>query len=79
MGKELYNVDKIVYISGGEQKKYFIQFKSVIEKFGLPYINYIKHVNYGLVLKDSKEMPTLKGRIVKLYDILLQEKAEFYL
>jgi arginyl-tRNA synthetase len=78
-GKEKYNVDKSIFVAGSEQKLNFIQLKAINEKLGLTYVNDIKYVKYGIVLKDDKKMSTPKGNVVKLYYILFQGKAEPHL
>jgi arginyl-tRNA synthetase len=42
---------------------------------GLTYVNDIKYVKYGIVLKDDKKMSTPKGNVVKLYYIFFQGKT----
>ena len=71
--KKEYNFDKALYVVGGEQKLHFTQLKGVLAKMRHEDLaDSITHVNFGLVLKDGKKMPTRKGNVVKLYDILEQ-------
>lgn len=69
--KNTYNFYKALYVVGNEQKLHFSQLKSVITKMGYDFADDIVHVGFGLYLKDGKKMSTRKGKVVKLYDVLM--------
>ena len=70
--KKEYNFDKLLYVVGNEQKLHFTQLKNVISKMGYDYADQIEHVNFGLYLTDGKKMSTRRGKVVKLYDVLMK-------
>jgi arginyl-tRNA synthetase len=42
----------------------------VLEKLGYEWANAMKHIPFGLYLKDGKKMSTRKGRVILLEDVL---------
>lgn len=67
---EKYGFDKMLYVVGNEQKLYFNQLKEVLVKLDAPFKDGVKHVNFGLILRDGKKMSTRTGTAVKLEDVL---------
>ena len=70
--KKEYKYDKILYVVGNEQKLHFTQLKRVISKMGYDFAEQIEHVNFGLYLTNGKKMSTRRGKVVKLYDVLMK-------
>lgn len=70
--KNEYKFDKILYVVGNEQKLHFTQLKRLISKMGYDFADQIEHVNFGLYLTNGKKMSTRRGKVVKLYDVLMK-------
>lgn len=70
--KKEYKFDKILYVVGNEQKLHFTQLKRLIAKMGYDFADQIEHVNFGLYLTNGKKMSTRRGKVVKLYDVLMK-------
>ena len=70
--KKEYKFDKILYVVGNEQKLHFTQLKRLIAKMGYDFADDIEHVNFGLYLTNGKKMSTRRGKVVKLYDVLMK-------
>lgn len=70
--KKEYQFDKLLYVVGNEQKLHFTQLKRLITKMGYPYADEIEHINFGLYLTNGKKMSTRRGKVVKLYDVLMK-------
>ncbi len=70
--KKEYKFDKILYVVGNEQKLHFTQLKRLITKMGYDFADQIEHVNFGLYLTNGKKMSTRRGKVVKLYDVLMK-------
>ncbi len=70
--KKKYKFDKILYVVGNEQKLHFTQLKRLIAKMGYDFADQIEHVNFGLYLTNGKKMSTRRGKVVKLYDVLMK-------
>jgi arginyl-tRNA synthetase len=68
--RENYQFDHSLYIVGQEQSIHFRQVKSVIKKMGYEWADSMKHVPFGLYLKDGKKMSTRKGRVILLEEVL---------
>ncbi|MFJ7666565.1 arginine--tRNA ligase [Lysinibacillus sp. NPDC097195] len=67
-----YHPEKIFYIVGHEQTLHFQQLFSVLEKMGYDWAQNLRHVAFGMILKDGKKMSTRKGKIVLLHDVLTE-------
>lgn len=70
--KKEYKFDKILYVVGNEQKLHFVQLKRLISKMGYDFADQVEHVNFGLYLTNGKKMSTRRGKVVKLYDVLMK-------
>ncbi|WP_462406623.1 arginine--tRNA ligase [Gracilibacillus sp. Marseille-QA3620] len=68
--QETYHFAKSLYVVGNEQALHFKQLLKVLEKMGYKWQEGIKHVPFGMILKDGRKMSTRKGRIVLLEDVL---------
>jgi arginyl-tRNA synthetase len=65
-----YSFDEALYVVGQEQTVHFKQVKGVLEKLGYEWANAMKHIPFGLYLKDGKKMSTRKGRVILLEEVL---------
>lgn len=65
-----YEPSKVFYVVGNEQTLHFKQVFQVISKMGYPWSENLKHVPFGMMLKDGKKMSTRKGRVILLKDVL---------
>ncbi|MEK5184742.1 arginine--tRNA ligase [Solibacillus sp. FSL W7-1324] len=68
--KKRYEPAKVFYVVGNEQTLHFKQVFQVISKMGYPWAENLKHVPFGMILKDGKKMSTRKGRVILLKDVL---------
>jgi arginyl-tRNA synthetase len=68
--KNTYDFAKAIYVVGSEQSLHFTQLFSVLKKLGFSWD--MKHVPFGMILKDGKKMSTRKGKVV-LLDQVIQE------
>ena len=68
--QETYHFAKSLYVVGNEQALHFKQLLKVLEKMGYKWQEGIKHVPFGMILKDGRKMSTRKGGIVLLEDVL---------
>ncbi|SDM87742.1 arginine--tRNA ligase [Sediminibacillus halophilus] len=73
--RETYQFSKSVYVVGNEQSLHFQQLKAVLRKMDYSWWEDIRHVSFGMILKEGKKMSTRKGKVVLLEDIL-QEAIE---
>ncbi|QTM98097.1 arginine--tRNA ligase [Sediminibacillus dalangtanensis] len=73
--KETYQFAKSIYVVGNEQNLHFQQLKAVLRKMDYSWWEDIRHVSFGMILKEGKKMSTRKGKVVLLEDIL-QEAIE---
>ncbi len=73
--KETYHFGNSVYVVGNEQSLHFQQLKAVLRKMGYSWWEDIRHVSFGMILKEGKKMSTRKGKVILLEDIL-QEAIE---
>ncbi len=67
-----YQPEKIFYVVGHEQSLHFQQLFHVVEKMGYDWAQNLRHVAFGMMLKDGKKMSTRKGKIVLLDDVLTE-------
>ncbi|WP_433751030.1 arginine--tRNA ligase [Falsibacillus pallidus] len=65
-----YHFDEALYIVGQEQTIHFKQVFGVLKKMGYSWADQMKHVPFGLYLKDGKKMSTRKGRVILLEEVL---------
>ncbi|MEL3972906.1 arginine--tRNA ligase [Rossellomorea oryzaecorticis] len=65
-----YSFDEALYVVGQEQTVHFKQVKGVLAQLGYEWANAMKHIPFGLYLKDGKKMSTRKGRVILLEEVL---------
>ncbi|MFY3791350.1 arginine--tRNA ligase [Ureibacillus sp. MALMAid1270] len=65
-----YQFEKSLYVVGNEQSLHFKQFITVLKKMGFKWHRGMKHVPFGMMLKDGKKMSTRKGKVVLLEEVL---------
>lgn len=65
-----YAFDEALYIVGQEQTIHFQQVMNVLKKLGYNWADEMKHIPFGLYLKDGKKMSTRKGRVILLEEVL---------
>ncbi|SOC39757.1 arginine--tRNA ligase [Ureibacillus acetophenoni] len=70
--QETYKFEKSFYVVGNEQSLHFKQLFTVLEKLGYEWHNGLKHVPFGMMLKDGKKMSTRKGKVVLLEEVLTE-------
>lgn len=68
--QETYQFDQSLYVVGNEQTLHFKQLFALLEKMGYKWQQGMKHVGFGMMLKDGKKMSTRKGKIVLLEEVL---------
>ncbi|MCA1061517.1 arginine--tRNA ligase [Rossellomorea aquimaris] len=68
--KRQYHFDEALYIVGQEQTIHFKQVMTVLKKLGYDWADDMKHIPFGLYLKDGKKMSTRKGRVILLEEVL---------
>jgi arginyl-tRNA synthetase len=68
--QETYQFVKSLYVVGNEQTLHFKQLFAVLEKMGYKWEEGMKHVPFGMMLKDGKKMSTRKGKVVLLEEVL---------
>ena len=70
--KNTYDFAKNIYVVGNEQSLHFKQLKAVLKKLGYEWSDDMIHVPFGLILKDGQKMPTRKGKVVLLEEVLAE-------
>ncbi|MGG4167774.1 arginine--tRNA ligase [Rossellomorea vietnamensis] len=65
-----YAFDEALYIVGQEQTIHFKQVMNVLKKLGYTWADEMKHIPFGLYLKEGKKMSTRKGRVILLEEVL---------
>ena len=68
--KSVFNPDVMLYVVGSEQKLNFEQLFALCEKAGYSGDTELKHVDFGLILRNGEKMSTRKGTLVNLEDVL---------
>ena len=68
--KRQYDFDESLYIVGQEQTIHFKQVMNVLKQLGYDWADDMKHIPFGLYLKDGKKMSTRKGRVILLEEVL---------
>lgn len=58
--KKRYEPAKVFYVVGNEQTLHFKQVFQVISKMGYPWAENLKHVPFGMILKDGKRCRLVK-------------------
>lgn len=59
-----------LYVVGNEQTLHFKQLFEVLLKMGYTWHEGLKHIPFGMILKDGKKMSTRKGKVVLLEQVL---------
>ncbi|WP_404406231.1 arginine--tRNA ligase [Jeotgalibacillus malaysiensis] len=67
---ETYGSSRSLYVVGNEQTLHFKQLFDVLGKVGYEWSRGLKHVPFGMMLKDGKKMSTRKGKVVLLEEVL---------
>ncbi|WP_071461195.1 arginine--tRNA ligase [Bacillus massilinigeriensis] len=70
--KENYDFVKSLYVVGNEQSLHFKQLIAVLNKMGFEWANTMKHIPFGMMLKDGKKMSTRKGKVILLEEVLAE-------
>ncbi|MDL4840129.1 arginine--tRNA ligase [Aquibacillus rhizosphaerae] len=70
--QETYQFVQSLYVVGNEQSLHFQQLTEVLKKMGYNWANDMKHISFGMILKDGKKMSTRKGKLVLLEEVLTQ-------
>lgn len=65
-----YHFSKSLYVVGNEQSLHFQQVIAVLEKMGFSWAKNMKHIPFGMILKDGKKMSTRKGKLILLEGVL---------
>ncbi|MEI2356928.1 arginine--tRNA ligase [Mesobacillus zeae] len=73
--KENYNFVQSLYVVGNEQSLHFKQLIAVLDKMGYEWANTMKHIPFGMMLKDGKKMSTRKGKVILLEEVLAESIA----
>ncbi len=68
--QETYRFTKALYVVGNEQTLHFKQVFAVLHKLGFPWAEGMKHIPFGMILKDGKRMSTRKGKVVLLEEVI---------
>lgn len=73
--KETYDFSYSYYFVGNEQSLHFKQVIEVLKLMGYQWANHMKHISFGMILKDGKKMSTRKGKVIFLEDVLNEAVA----
>ncbi len=73
--KETYDFSYSYYYVGNEQSLHFKQLIEVLKLMGYQWANHMKHISFGMILKDGKKMSTRKGKVIFLEDVLNEAVA----
>ncbi|MGN7400032.1 arginine--tRNA ligase [Cytobacillus praedii] len=65
-----YGFVKSLYVVGNEQTLHFKQLFDVLLKMDYKWHEGLKHIPFGMMLKDGKKMSTRKGKVVLLEEVL---------
>ncbi len=68
--KREYNLDKLIYVVGSEQRLHFKQFFKVLELMGYEWVHDCVHVDFGLIKFKGGKMSTREGKVILLEDLL---------
>ncbi|MFS0752583.1 arginine--tRNA ligase [Oceanobacillus sp. 1P07AA] len=67
---ENYHFAESLYVVGNEQTLHFTQLSYVLQKMGYSWAENMKHISFGMMLKEGKKMSTRKGKVVLLEEVL---------
>ncbi len=73
--KETYDFSYSYYFVGNEQSLHFKQLIEVLKLMGYQWANHMKHISFGMILKDGKKMSTRKGKVIFLEAVLNEAVA----
>ncbi len=73
--KEKYDFSYSYYFVGNEQSLHFKQLIEVLKLMGYQWANHMKHISFGMILKDGKKMSTRKDKVIFLEDVLNEAVA----
>lgn len=68
--KNVLKADESLYVVGNEQKEHFELLFKVLEKMGVPWVNELKHVGFGLYLKDGKKVSSRDGGTMTINELI---------
>lgn len=68
--QQTYRFDRMLYVTGGDQKLHFKQLFKVLELMGLDWAKNCRHVDFGMIRLGGEKMSTRQGRVVLLEDVL---------
>lgn len=70
---ETFKPDVILYVVGNEQSLNFQQLFSFARKIGyLDHHTEVKHIDFGMVIRDGKKMSTRRGTVIELSELMVQ-------
>ncbi len=69
-----YDLDRLLYVVGSEQKSHFKRLFTVLEQLGYKWSENCTHIPYGLVDLPQGSMSSRKGNVVKLDDLIKKVK-----
>ncbi len=67
---DTYRFDKLLYVTGADQKLHFRQLFKVLELMGLEWAARCRHIDFGLIRMSGEKMSTREGKVVLLEDLL---------
>ncbi|MFZ0368659.1 MAG: arginine--tRNA ligase [Halobacillus sp.] len=67
---QTYEFEEALYVVGHEQSLHFEQVKHVLRKLGFDWADQLKHISFGMMLKDGKKMSTRQGKTILLEEVL---------
>ncbi|WP_432613160.1 arginine--tRNA ligase [Halobacillus litoralis] len=65
-----YQFNEALYVVGHEQTLHFQQIQQVLQKMNFSWAPNLKHISFGMMLKDGKKMSTRQGKTVLLEQVL---------
>ncbi|QAS51992.1 arginine--tRNA ligase [Halobacillus litoralis] len=65
-----YQFNEALYVVGHEQTLHFQQIQQVLQKMNFSWAPNLKHIPFGMMLKDGKKMSTRQGKTVLLEQVL---------
>lgn len=67
---ETYAFDRMLYVTGADQKLHFKQLFKVLELMQLDWAKRCQHVEFGMIRLAGEKMSTRQGRVILLEDVL---------
>ena len=67
--KEMYDYDKMIYVTAAQQSLHFAQWFKVVELMGYDWYDQLVHVPYGMVSIGGAKLATRTGNVVLLRDL----------